>query len=95
MKGTYRKAGEGFFVRVCSVRTRGNGFKLDVDLGQIQTRYQEEILYCEGGETLEQVAQRGCGRPLPGSIQGQAEWGSDQSGLEGGVPAYSRGVGTI
>ena len=51
-----------------------------------------EILYCEGSETLEQVAQRGCGCPLPGSIQGQAGWGFEQPGLEGGVPAYSRGL---
>ena len=30
--------------------------------------------------------------PLPGSVQGQAGWGFEQSGLEGGVPAYSRGL---
>ena len=41
---------------------------------------------------LEQVAQRGCGCPLPGSIQGQPGWVSEQPGLEGGVPAYSRGL---
>ncbi|GAB0179081.1 triadin [Grus japonensis] len=28
LKGEYRKAGEGLFVRECSDRTRGNGFKL-------------------------------------------------------------------
>jgi len=28
VKGTYKKAGEGLFTRVCSDRTRGNGFKL-------------------------------------------------------------------
>ncbi|GAB0186662.1 hypothetical protein GRJ2_001131500 [Grus japonensis] len=28
LKGTYRKAGEGLFIRECSDRTRGNGFKL-------------------------------------------------------------------
>ncbi|GAB0180565.1 hypothetical protein GRJ2_000521800 [Grus japonensis] len=28
LKGAYRKAGEGLFVRECSDRTRGNGFKL-------------------------------------------------------------------
>ena len=27
MKGAYKKAGEGLFTRVCSDRTRGNGFK--------------------------------------------------------------------
>ena len=59
---------------------------------QIQIRYQAEILYCEGGETLEQVAQRGCGCPLPGGLQGQPGWGFEQPGLEGGVPAYSRGL---
>ena len=41
---------------------------------------------------VEQVVQRGCGCPLPGSIQGQAGWGFEQPGLEGGVPAYSRGL---
>jgi len=28
LKGAYRKDGEGLFTRVCSYRTRGNGFKL-------------------------------------------------------------------
>ena len=32
------------------------------------------------------------GCPLPGSIQGQAGRGCEQAGLEGGVPAYSRGL---
>lgn len=41
---------------------------------------------------LEQVAQRGCGCPLPGITQGQAGWGCGQPGVERGVPAYSRGL---
>ena len=28
LKGAYRKDGEGVFIRACSDRTRGNGFKL-------------------------------------------------------------------
>ena len=29
LKRAYRKVGEGLFVRACSDRTRGNGFKLE------------------------------------------------------------------
>jgi len=57
-------------------------------------RYKKEILYCEGGETLAQVAQRVCGCPLPGSVQDQVEWGIEQPGLMESVPAHGRGVGT-
>jgi len=41
---------------------------------------------------VKQVAHCGCECLLPGSIQGQAGWGFEQTGLEGGVPAYSRGL---
>jgi len=30
--------------------------------------------------------------PHPGGVPGQAGWGCEQPGLEGGVPAYSRGL---
>jgi len=35
----------------------------------------EEILYNEGGETLEQVAQRSYGCPIIASVQGQVGQG--------------------
>jgi len=54
----------------------------------------KEILYYEGGESLEQVAQRSCDCPLPGSVQGQVGWGLEQPGLVKGVAAHGRGVGT-
>jgi len=41
---------------------------------------------------VEQVAQRGCGCPIPGGIQGQAGCGSGQPGLVAGDPAHSRGL---
>ena len=44
--------------------------------------------------SLEQVAQGGCGCPMPGGIQGQAGCGSGQPGLVVGDPAHSRGVET-
>jgi len=33
------------------------------------------------GEMLKQVAQRNCGCPIPGGIQGQAGWGPEQPKL--------------
>jgi len=50
----------------------------------------KEILHNESGEVLEQVSQRSCGCPLPGSV-GR---GFEQPGLVGGVPAHGRRVGT-
>jgi len=47
-----------------------------------------------GGDTLERVAQGGCGCPIPGGIEGQAGCGSGQPGLVVGDPAHSRGVET-
>ena len=44
------------------------------------------------GEALEKAAQRGCGRPIPGGVQGQAGCGSGQPGLVVGNPAHSRGL---
>jgi len=54
-------------------------------------RYKEEILHCEGGEALAEAAQRSCGCPLPGRVQGQAGQGWEHPGLGEGVPAYGTG----
>jgi len=43
---------------------------------------------------LEQVAQRSCGCPLPGSVQGQAGPGFEQPDLVEGVPVHGGEVGT-
>jgi len=51
------------------------------------------MFYNGCGETLEKVAQRSCGCPVIGSIQGQVVWGFEQPGLVKDVPAHGRGVG--
>jgi len=83
-KGAYKKAGEGLFTRACSDRTRSDGFKLK------ESRFRLDIrkIFCwEGGVALAQVAQRSGGCPLPGSVQGQAGWGSEHpSPVEGSLP---------
>jgi len=53
----------------------------------------EEMFYREGGETLEQIAQRSSGCPITGSVQSRVEWGFDQLGLVEGDPAHDRGIG--
>lgn len=57
----------------------------------IQTRYNKEIFYNEGGETLAHITQRDGGCSTPRNIQGQVEWGSEQSDLAEGVPVHCRG----
>lgn len=55
-------------------------------------RSVEGILSCEGAEILAQSAQRGCGCPIPGTIQGQVGRVLEQGGTEEGVPAHGMGV---
>ena len=55
-------------------------------------RCKEEVLDCEGGEALEQVAQRSCGCPIPGSVQSQAGRGFEEPDLVEDVPAQGRGL---
>jgi len=50
------------------------------------------IFYSEGGETLGQVARRGGRCPIPGNIEVQVGWGSEQPDLVEDVPAHCRGV---
>jgi len=59
----------------------------------IETRYKEEIYYCEGGETLERVARRGGRYPIPGNIQAQVGWGSEEPDLVEEICAPCRGGG--
>lgn len=40
---------------------RGKGFTLK------EGSCEEEVLYCQGGEAQEQLAQRSCGWPIPTS----------------------------
>jgi len=91
LQGACRKDGDHIFSRACCGRLRSNGFKLKE--GRFRLDIREEIFYNEGGETVERIAWRGSGGPVPGNIQGQVGWGSEQPDLVGDVPAHCRGAG--
>jgi len=91
LKEADRKDGDNLFSRDSSDRTRGNGFKLKQ--GRFRLDIRKKFFYNEGCETLERVAQRGSGGPIPGNIQDQVGQGSEQSDLVSGVPAPCGGVG--
>ena len=63
----------------------GERFRLDV---------RGKFFHSDGGEVLEQVTQKGCGCPVPGSVQGQVGWVHKKSdlGIDPAVcnPACSR-----
>lgn len=55
--------------------------------GRFRLNIRKTFFYCEGFETLEQDAQRGCEFPNPGSVPGQVEQHFEQLSLTDGVPA--------
>jgi len=67
-------------------------------LENVVLEHRDRVYLCRAWEALqyfytpEQVAQGGCGCPIPAGIPGQAGCGSGQPGLVVGDPAHSRGL---
>ena len=89
LKGAYRKDGEGLFIRECSDRMRGNGFKQKE--GRFRFNIRKKFFTERVVRHWNRLLRGGC--PLPGSVQGQAGWGFEQPDVAEGVPAHGRGVG--
>ena len=93
LKGAYKQERSKLFTRADNGKTRGNGFKLREGRFRLDIR---EVLSQESSKVLKQAAQRGCGCPIPGGVQGQVGWGPGKPGLvsdtEVGGPAFGRGL---
>ena len=61
-------------------------------LWKVMVPWRKAVLCFHGSGCTEQVAQGGCGCPIPAGIQGQVGCGSGQPGLLVGNPACSRGL---
>lgn len=74
-----------------------NGFRLKEGRFRLDARkkfftFFRKKLKKEGGEALEQLAQRSCGCLTSGRVQVQDRWGPDQPGLVEGVSANVGGL---
>ena len=90
LKGACKKDGENLFSRACCDRTRSNGFKLIE--GRFRLDIRKTFFTIRVVKTLEQIAQRGSGGPIPGNIQSQGGRCSEQPGLVEDVPARCGGL---
>ncbi|KAK4817899.1 hypothetical protein QYF61_002283 [Mycteria americana] len=76
LKGACRKAGEGHFTRACTDR-QGVNLPLKLKEGRFRLYIRKTFF------TMRVVAQRSCGCPIPGIVQGQVGWGFAQLGGRG------------
>ena len=93
LKGVYRKAGEGLFIRACRDQVRGNGLKLEE--GRCRPNIRQKFFTVRVVRHWNRLPSEVVVVPSLEGIQGQAGWGCEQPGLEGGIPAYGRGIVTM
>ena len=77
----------------CTLATQKANCILGCIKRRMASRSGEVILPLYSSETLEHAAQRSCGCPIIGSVQGQVGWGSEQPDLVKDVPVHGREVG--
>jgi len=73
-----------FHLQKGAIKEMERGFSCVILMDKDRFRLNEEILYSEGSEALAQAAQRSCGCPIPGGVQGQLGMGPGQPELVGG-----------
>jgi len=69
---------------------------MEFTLGQLINPWRVQVRTTEqtgAADGIVLVAQRGGGCPVPGNVQGQVGWSSEQPGLVGDIPAHCEGAG--
>jgi len=84
LKGAYRKAREGLFITACSDRMMGNGFK--VEKGRFRLDIRKKFFSVRVVRYQNRLPSELVDAPFLEAFKAR------QPGLEGGVPAYSRGL---
>ena len=68
---------------------------MEFTLGQLINPWRVQVRTTEqtgAADGIVLVAQRGGGCPVPGNVQGQVGWSSEQPGLVETVPTHGRGL---
>jgi len=86
LQGAYKKDGDRLFSRACYDRTGGNGFNLKEDKFRLDIR--KKFFTMRVVKHRHRLPTVVVDAPVPGNIQGQVGWGSEQPDLVADVPAH-------
>ena len=92
IKGASRKGGEELFIKACTDRTRGNGFKLEE--GRFRVDIRKKFFIVMVVRHWHRLRREAVEYHISGDIQDQVGLDPGQPDLVSSNHAHSRGIGT-